>query len=188
MDWARTGGFHDRGDWRLPASGKTSLARMLAQAHPQGVHVEADAFFRFMMQRQDPSLPVADHQNKVAMRACVAACVEYAAGACQVYLDGVVGPWLLPMITAIIPDIEYVLLHAPLDVVPARNNARTSQPSATPGVVSRMHADFEQVVGSFSRHVIGTEGKTTEQVANEYEAGSRAGTFLLGGAQASRSR
>ncbi len=151
----------------VPGSGKTSLARLLASEDPQGVHLEMDGFFRALAHRCDPSLPEADTQNRTVVRACLAATTEYAAGGYTVYLDGVIGPWLLPAITAAVPTFQYVLLHAPLATALARARERATQPSATPEVVTRMHAQFEAVLDTYRRHVIETEGRTVREVADE---------------------
>lgn len=102
------------------------------------------------------------------IRATFAAAMEYSAGGYNVYLDGVIGPWVLPTVTSITPNIQYVLLHAPLDVVLARSQARNTQPSATPDVVTRMHEQFSTVVVTFRNQVIETEGKSVEVVATEF--------------------
>lgn len=162
-----------------PGSGKTSLARLLSAGESRGVHIESDMFFRFLAHRVDPSLPGADNQNSAVVRAYVAAALEYSAGEYEVYLDGVIGPWLLPLITSMASGIQYVLLHSPLEVVLARTQARTSQSSATPDVVIRMHEQFSNIPDSFLKYVIHTDGKSIEQVANEYRSGSRVGAYVL---------
>jgi len=162
-----------------PGSGKTSLAKLLSADTSRGVHIESDVFFRFLAHQVDPSLPDANNQNSTVVRAYVAAALEYSAGGYAVYLDGVVGPWLLPLITSMVSDIEYVLLHAPLDVVLARTQARVSQPSATRDVVIRMHEQFSSIQNSFRKHVIQADNKSVKQVANEYLFGRKTGAYVL---------
>jgi len=162
-----------------PGSGKTSLARLLSANGSRGVHIESDMFFRFVAHRVDPSLPDASSQNSTVVRAYVAAALEYSAGGYDVYLDGVIGPWLLPLITSMASDIQYVLLHAPLDVVLARTQVRTSQSSATRDLVIRMHEQFSGIQDSFRKHVIQTNDKSIEQVASEYASGRNAGAYVL---------
>ena len=162
-----------------PGSGKTSLARLLSASQSRGVHIESDMFFRFLAHPVNPSLPEADSQNSIVVRAYLAAAREYSAGGCDVYLDGVIGPWLLPLISSMVSDICYVLLHAPLDVVLARVQVRTSQSSATPDVVIRMHEQFCNVPNSLQQHVLDTGDKSIEQVAKEYRSRSRAGVYVL---------
>lgn len=162
-----------------PGSGKTSLASLLSTSESKGVHLESDTFFRFLTHRIDPSLPDADSQNSTVVRAYIAAAREYSAGGYDVYLDGVIGPWLLPLIASMASDICYVLLHAPLDVVLARAKARTSQASVTPDVVIRMHEQFSNIPDSLRQHVIHTSDKSIDQVANEYRSRSRAGMYVF---------
>jgi cytidylate kinase len=155
-----------------PGAGKTSLARFLSLSEPKGVHIESDVFFRFLAHRVDPSLPDAQDQNSTVVRAYVAAAIQYSASGYSVHLDGVIGPWLLPLISSTIPRLEYVLLHAPLDVALTRTKGRPSQPSARQDVVVRMHQQFASVVEAYRMHVIQTHGKSVEEVANEYRSGS----------------
>jgi adenylate kinase family enzyme len=161
-----------------PGAGKTSLARFLSLSEPNGVHIESDVFFRFLVHRVDPSLPDAHGQNSTVVRAYVAAAIEYSAGGYLVYLDGVIGPWMLPLIASMVPSVEYVLLHAPLDVTLARTKGRTSQASAKPEVVGRMHEHFSKVLEAYRRHVIQTNGKSVEEAANEYRSGRTAGAYV----------
>ncbi|MDB6062737.1 MAG: hypothetical protein JWM78_2840 [Verrucomicrobiaceae bacterium] len=163
-----------------PASGKTSLTHLLAAADTRGVHIETDRFFRFLAHRLDPSLPTAQQQNTTVIRAYVAAAIEYSAAGYSVYLEGVIGPWALLTVTALAANIQYVLLHAPLDVVLARSQTRAMQPSATAAVVTHMHQQFAKVVDEFRRHVIDTEYKTVEQVADEFFSRSATGAFQIG--------
>lgn len=162
-----------------PGAGKTSLAHLLSLSEPNGVHIESDVFFRFLAHRVDPSLPDAHDQNSTVVRAYVAAAIEYSTGGYVVYLDGVIGPWMLPLIASMAPSIEYVLLHAPLDVALARTQGRTSQASAKPEVVGRMHEHFSEVLESYQKHVIQTNGRSIEEVANEYRSGRATGVYVL---------
>jgi cytidylate kinase len=164
-----------------PGSGKTSLARRLSAGDARGVHVESDIFFRFLAHRLDPSLPAAHEQNSTVVRAYLAAAAEYSAGGYRVYMDGVIGPWLFPAITSMVPRFQYVLLHATLGEVLSRARSRNTQPSATPAVVARMHEQFSVVVDTFRKHVIDTEGKSMEQVANEFLSRSIAGSYVFNG-------
>ena len=154
-----------------PGSGKTSLARLLAAAHPNGVHIETDSFFRSLAHRIDPSLPEAQRQNETVIRAYAAAARAYADGGFRVFLDGVIGPWALPLIAASVPRFEYVILHGPLALLLARTGARTDQPSATPDLVAHMHAQFDAVQGEWARHVIAIEGRSLDALAGQCRAG-----------------
>jgi cytidylate kinase len=161
-----------------PGSGKTSISRLLSANDPYGVHLESDTFFHFLSHRIDPSDPGAQVQNKTVVRAYISAAVEYVAGGYTVYLDGVIGPWLLPTITATFPRIDYVLLHTTLDEALSRVKARQTQPSASSGVVGRMHEQFSAILTEFHDHVIETNGKSIRQTADEFLARSAEGAFV----------
>lgn len=160
-----------------PGSGKTSLARELAAGDKIGVHIESDVFFRFVAHRVDPSSPAAYVQNEIVVHAYLAAVAEYAKGGYTVYLDGVIGPWLLPTIEPFIPELDYVLLHAPLEEVLARVSTRQSQPSASPDIVARMHEQFSKSLGELRRHVIDTKGKSVLEVVDEFRLRRAQGAF-----------
>ncbi|MCL7713129.1 AAA family ATPase [Stenotrophomonas mori] len=160
-----------------PASGKTSLAHALAGEDPRGVHVQADVFFRFPAHRIDPSLPQSRRQNEAALRACAAAAREYAAAGYAVYLDGVIGPWSLPLIGPWLGGFDYVLLQAPLDTLLARAAARTSQPSADVHLVRRMQARFAALPASLAGHTIDTGDRCLDEVAGEYRVRAAKGGF-----------
>lgn len=162
-----------------PGAGKTSLARALAASDPKGVHIETDGFFRFLSHPIDPSTPESREQNSVVIRAYVAAALEYSNGGYTVYLEGIVGAWMLPLITSMVTDFEYVLLHASLDVALERTLERTTQPTARPEVVELMHQLFSKTLQEYRAHVIHTDGKTLEQVMDDYRAGKAAGTYFL---------
>jgi predicted kinase len=161
-----------------PGSGKTSVSRLLSANDPHGVHLESDTFFRFLSHRIDPSDPDAQVQNKTVVRAYIAAAMEYAAGGYTVYLDGVIGPWLLPTITSTFSRFDYVLLHTPLNEALSRVKARQTQPSASSGVVIRMHEQFSAIFTEFHNHVIETNGKSIRQIADEFLARSAEGSFV----------
>lgn len=167
-----------------PGSGKTALSAYLAGCDAKGVHVETDHFFRFLAHRVDPSLPEAHAQNLTVVRAYTTAALAYSDGGYAVYLDGVIGPWLLAQILSLVPGCDYVLLHASLETVLARATSRPTQRSASEGVIRRMHAQFEGVLEEYRSHVIETERKSVEQVAHEYQAAKVQGAFSLSSAQA----
>lgn len=162
-----------------PGAGKTSLARLLVASEPKGVHVESDVFFRFVTHRVDPSLPDANDQNAAIVRAYTGAAVEYSDSGYSVYLEGVIGPWLLPIITPIARAFDYVLLDVSLDSALARVQSRGAQSSATPEVIRRMHPQFAAVIPASRRHVVQTDGRSLYEVANELRSAQAAGALAI---------
>ncbi len=162
-----------------PGAGKTSLAHLLATSEPNGVHVETDVFFHFVPDRIDPSLPAASDQNAAIVRAYTRAAVEYADSGYSVYLEGVIGPWLLPIITPIARTFDYVLLDVSLESALARVESRGAQASATPDVIRRMHPQFAAALSASRRHVIQTDKRSLSEIAEEFLEIRRAGAFAI---------
>ncbi len=164
-----------------PGAGKTSLARRLAAMDERGVHIEADLFFRFLVARLDPSLPDAASQNAVIVRAYSQAAREYSAGGYSVYLDGVIGPWLLPEINWIAGKCDDVLLHIPLDSALRRVAGRASQASARPEIVQRMHEQFSGVLEAYRAHVVWANEDSVEDLADRVGSNRHSGIYALPG-------
>ncbi len=137
--------------WMLsgaPGAGKTSLARHM-QATEGGVHVVSDRFFDWLQPLVPPHLRQAHGQNLTVARACARAVAAYADAGYQVFLDGVIGPWLLPLyareLQAVSVPVAYVLLHVDLQTALARGLARDG--SGTQAMIRTMHAQFERALG-----------------------------------------
>ena len=162
-----------------PGSGKTWLSAHLAKRETKGVHLETDRFFHFLAHRIDPSVPTAHAQNLTVVRAYTSAALAYSDGGYAVYLDGVIGPWMLNQVRALVPHFDYVLLHASLDTVLARAARRPRQRSATEDVIRRMHAQFEGVLEAYRSHVIDTDGKSIAQVVDEYQTAKERSALLM---------
>lgn len=81
-----------------PGSGKTTTARLIAEAAENGVHIEADLFFNFLRGgRAQPWLPGSHQQNTVVMSAVAAAAASYANGSYLTVVEGIISPkWFFP--------------------------------------------------------------------------------------------
>jgi hypothetical protein len=62
------------------------------------IAIVSDLFYEFPARPIDPTVPASRHQNTVIMRALGRASQTFAEGGYDVALDGVFGPWFLPVL------------------------------------------------------------------------------------------
>jgi len=163
-----------------PGSGKTTLARALALARPQGLHLLSDTFYGFPAAPIDPTRPESQHQNTVIMRALGRAAAAFAEGGYDVFLDGVIGPWFLPVLRAELSGpwpLAYLLLHVPEPEALRRVRERQGPGASAPvrHMVEAFDADPE-----LRAHRIETAGLAPAEVLALAEEGLARGRFRLG--------
>jgi DNA polymerase III delta prime subunit len=80
-----------------PGVGKTTAAALLAERFERSVHLESDAFFRFIHGGFiEPWKPESHDQNRLVMEVVAAAAAAYAAGGYLTIVAGIVIPrWFL---------------------------------------------------------------------------------------------
>src|SRR5450432_804278 len=115
-----------------PGSGKTTVCASLARRSAKGVHIESDGFYSFVAQPLSPVLPESHAQNETVIRAAARAAAAFAQGGYEVFLDGIFGPWFMPVIieelrARAIP-MEYVVLHCELERAIQRASSRSKAP------------------------------------------------------------
>jgi chloramphenicol 3-O-phosphotransferase len=162
-----------------PGAGKSTLARQLAQAEPRGLHLDSDFFYGFPAHPLDPATPEAHAQNTVTMRALARAARAYAEGGYQVFWDGVVGPWFLPLIGEELragPPLAYLVLRVSEGDAIAR--VRTRDGGGPSARVRRMFAAFAEL-GELASHAVETSGRRRRDVLADVRAGLAGGRFLL---------
>ena len=162
-----------------PGSGKTTLARALALAAPQGLHIPSDLFYGFPAAPIDPTRTESQHQNTVIMRALGRCARTFAEGGYDVVLDGVVGPWFLAILRDGIGaavSVSYIVLRAPEDL--ALRRVRERQGPGASAAVRHMVAAFADL-GTLQRHALDTEGRTVAEVLTAAQRGLAGGTFRL---------
>lgn len=163
-----------------PGSGKTTLAKALARLRPQGLHLLSDVFYRFPAAPIEPTRPESQHQNTVVMRALGRSACAFAEGGYHVFLDGVIGPWLLPILQEEISGswpVSYVLLHVP--EAEALRRVRARQGAGASAQVRHMAAAFNEHP-AFREHCIHASGLSPDEVLEVAEQGLSSGRFLLG--------
>jgi len=162
-----------------PGSGKTTLAKALAQLSPMGLHLLSDVFYGFPVFPVDPTRPESHHQNSVIMRALGRSARAFTEGGYHVILDGVIGPWFLPDLQRELSGdwpVSYLVLHVSEEEALRRVRARQG-PGQSPRVRHMLTAFRE--LASFREHLIQTDDLSPEQVFRVAERGLSRGRFQL---------
>jgi predicted kinase len=160
-------------------TGKTTVCRLLAESDPQGLHLESDLFYRFPAHPLDPTTPESHAQNRTIMRALGRAAGAFAEGGYAVFLDGVVGPWFLPVLVAEIPpaiQVEYVVLRAPLEQTLARVRQRAG--AGASNRVAHMHRAFSEL-GQLSHHALDTSREFPPEIVARFHERRAGGDFAI---------
>jgi hypothetical protein len=113
------------------------------------------------------------------MRALSRAARAFAESGYDVFFDGVVGPWFLPLIREELrggPAFSYVVLRA--SEAEAVRRVRERDGAGPSARVRRMHAAFADL-GELAAHAIETSGRRRRDVFAEARAGLDAGRFAL---------
>ena len=164
-----------------PGSGKSVVARALADTAERCVVVHGDDFFAFVRSGAVPPwLPEADVQNGVVTDAAAAATGRFVRGGYPVVYDGVVGPWFLPrfLAAADVTDADYVVLLPPLATCVERVRRRTGHGFTDVAATGRMHAEFV-VAGVEPRHVLDDAAADVAAVVTEVRRRQHAGTLTV---------
>jgi predicted kinase len=165
-----------------PGTGKTTVSARLAERSACGVHIPSDVFYTFPAHPTPPHLAAADAQNRAVIAAAVQAAAAFARRGYEVYLDGIFGPWFLPLIAAelapSVSSLHYVVLRAPLETTRRRIRGRSGH--LKDGVVRQMHAEFEQHAAALARNIVEMDALSVEETAAEILRRREQGDFLLG--------
>ncbi len=154
-----------------PGVGKTTSAGILAARAEQAVHLEADAFFRFIRSGYvEPWKPESHAQNEIVMQVVASAASGYAAAGYFTIVDGIVIPaWFLePLRSALNAagyPVAYAVLRAPLPVCMERVQAREGAPPIDSGAIEQLWRSFEDL-GGLERNVIDVDGRDPKEAAN----------------------
>ncbi len=148
-----------------PGTGKTTLAAGLATVASRGLHIPSDVFFTFPAHPISPYRPAAGAQNTDIMIALARTAVAFAERSWAVFLDGIVGPWMLPIVASEVRPtgipLEYIVLRAPVATCLQRVRAREGE--GREHVVRQMHAQFADL-GRFEGHAVDTGELTPDEV------------------------
>jgi predicted kinase len=163
-----------------PGAGKTTLAQRASKAHPKGLHIPADLFYTFPAHPISPILPEAHEQNGAVIAAVSRSAAAFASRGSEVFLDGIIGPWFLPVVAAELGStgipVEYVVLQVSLEQAIRRATART-QPGAE-AIVRHMHAAFQRL-DDYASHVLDTTDLGPDETLAEFARRRSLGVFAL---------
>jgi cytidylate kinase len=138
-----------------PGAGKSTVASLLAEHGHRSALVPGDDFFAFLRRGAIPPwLPESHDQNTAVVEAAAAAAGRLVRH-CDVFYDGVVGPWFLPTFLehSGLGHLDYAVLLPPLDVCLQRVRTRSGHPFADLDAAEHMWCDFHDA-GIESRHVL----------------------------------
>lgn len=152
-----------------PGSGKSTVAPLVAEQIGGLVAcIEADWFWTTLKGGYiEPWRPESNHQNETILRAVTSAAAALASGGYQVVIDGVIGPWHLPIAGSLLQtdgiDLDYAVLRPDLATCLARAEERALEPPRVPGhpalrasgPIRHMWEQFSDL-GDLGAHVIDT--------------------------------
>ncbi len=153
-----------------PGVGKSTTAEILASRSPRAVHLESDAFFRFVRSGYvEPWKPESHEQNRVVMGIVAEAAAGYAAAGYETIVDGILIPgWFLEPLADALEGaghaVACAVLRAPAPTCVARVQGREGVPLET-GAVEQLCRSFADL-GGYERNAIELDGEEPEEVAD----------------------
>lgn len=151
-------------------AGKSSVCVSLCGRYDRTVHLRTDEFFASIrMGFIKPWHQGSHRQNVMVTRAAARAATAYAQELYAVFIDGVIGPHLLPIyveelaVTQV--PVHLVLLHAPADETVRRAIHREGTLRVQEPVIRELHRQFD-AYGHFAGAVVETGGLTADQSAD----------------------
>jgi chloramphenicol 3-O-phosphotransferase len=161
-----------------PGAGKSTTARALAERSDlaRAVHFHTDDFYGYIRKGYvDPWLPEASHQNEVIANTLVAVSGAYAAGGYEVFVDGIVGPWLLAPWLEFTRTrgvaVHYCVLRPKEEVTVERVLGRPEDSGALrDGDVARTMWKHFSDLGAYEKHVLDTTGELFEETVSRLKS------------------
>lgn len=160
----RAGAFDQRIVWRSvpdvgsvliltgpPGSGKSTVARLVAERLDRSVHLEADLFFHWIVGGYvEPWLPESHDQNTFVMRVVGDVTGAYAKAGYVTVLDGMLLPdWFYTPVTDALTSagvgVTTVILRPPLEVCLQRASSRPARSLADPTVIEKLWRAFDDL-------------------------------------------
>lgn len=158
-----------------PGAGKSSVAESLCERYDRTVHLKTDELYASIrMGFISPWKPESDRQNHMISHATARAATAFAQDLFAVFIDGVIGPHLLPdyieeLAAAGVP-VHFVILRPSIEEVVRRGKTRDDGPAPAAmkvpePLLRRGHETFEQW-GDFAGLTIDSTSLTADQTAD----------------------
>jgi cytidylate kinase len=168
-----------------PGSGKSSVCESLCERYDRTVHLETDPFFAAIrMGFVKPWHAASDRQNRTITRAVARAAVPYAEDRYAVFIDGVIGPHLLPIyldeLAAAAVPVHFVLLLPSLDVTRRRAATREETLRVREPQVRDLWSQFE-AYGPFAGCRIDNSEMSADQCGDAGMSACGRGACLVAG-------
>jgi chloramphenicol 3-O-phosphotransferase len=151
-------------------AGKSSVCEAMCERYDRTVHIETDEFFAAIrMGRINPMHKESDRQNRMVTRAAARAATAYAQELFAVFIDGVIGPHLLPIYLEELKPagvaVQFVLLMPPAEITLARVAPRPSDRQMIEREHRELHRQFSEH-GAFAGYTIDNSDLTAQQTAD----------------------
>jgi chloramphenicol 3-O-phosphotransferase len=149
-------------------AGKSATCESLCERYDRTVHLETDDVYGWLrMGRIPPWKEGSSRQNHMVSRACAHAATAFAQEGYGVFIDGVIGPHLLPeyldeLRTAAVP-VHYVVLRPHVATAEERVHQRGERLMGSREIFERVQAMFE---GELPGWALDNTGMTPDQAAD----------------------
>ena len=153
-----------------PGAGKSAVAEALCERYDRTVHMETDQLYASIrMGFISPWKPGSMRQNLMVSRAAARAATAFAQEQYGVFIDGVIGPHLLPeyvdeMQRACVP-VHFVLLLPSVEEIVRRGTSREEVARVPEHLLRRGYETFA-AYGPFAGCTIDTSELTADQTAD----------------------
>lgn len=168
-----------------PGSGKSTVARELAQRYERAVHLHTDDFWHNIVRGAIPPYrPESEPQNHTVVGVIATAAFGYAEGGYTTIVDGIVGPWMLHhylRAQAHHPDIamHYTILRPDRATALSRAQQRTGPDALTDAGPVLAAVDQFADLGGYAAHALDTTALTVAQTVDAVHAAVNAGRHAV---------
>jgi len=164
-------------------AGKSAVCESLCERYDRTVHIETDNFFSYIrMGYINPMKPASSRQNVMVSRAVARAATAYVQDLFAVFIDGVIGPHLLPVykeelaVTGV--PVQFVILRPSLEATLERTVPREPEHKMPGELHRRLYQQFVEY-GDFAGVTIDNTSLTADQAADRVMAACGRGEALI---------